>query len=142
MDTNATSAWAIAPQFGRDHSAWFEFKDTLVLTKPATVTLTLVENFGASHTIGRIRIATTSAAKPVLYRGPPENILRIVNTELAKRTPAQKAEIVAFHRAMDPNLAKTEQEAAAYMLATDPRATGLQDVAWALLNSKAFQFNH
>ena len=142
VDTNATSAWAIAPQFGRDHSAWFEFKDTLVLTKPATVTLTLVENFGASHTIGRIRIATTSAAKPVLYRGPPENILRIVNTELAKRTPAQKAEIVAFHRAMDPNLAKTEQEAAAYMLATDPRATGLQDVAWALLNSKAFQFNH
>jgi hypothetical protein len=141
-DNNPSTGWAISPQMARNHEAWFEFKDALVLDKPATVTFTLVENFGTMHTIGRIRFSTTSVPKPLFYKGPPENIVRILNTEPAKRTAAQKGEITAFHRAMEPNLARLEQEAASFIVASDPRAPGLQDVAWALLNSKAFQFNH
>ena len=142
VDNNPTTGWAISPQMARNHEAWFEFKDALVLDKPATVTFTLLENFGTMHTIGRLRFSTTSVPKPLFYKGPPENIVRILNTDPAKRTAAQKGEITAFHRAMEPNLARLEQEAASFIVATDPRAPGLQDVAWALLNSKAFQFNH
>ena len=141
-DNNPTTGWAVAPQVGRNQTAWFELKDALVLDKPATVTFTMAQQFGTMHTLGRFRLSTTGVSKPLFYKGPPENIVRILNTEPAKRTPAQIGEITAFHRALEPNLARLEQEAANFMVATDPRAPGLQDVAWALLNSKAFQFNH
>jgi len=142
VDNNPGTGWAVAPETGKDHVAWFQFGQPLVLDKPAVVTLTMTQNYGSMHTIGRFRVGLTSAPMPLLYRGPPEAIVKILTTEPAKRTDAQKNEIAAFHRALEPNYARLANEMNAFLVPADPRAPGLQDLAWALLNSKGFQFNH
>jgi len=142
IDNNPGSGWAVAPEFGKTHTAWFQFAEPIVLDKAGVVRLRMVQNFGTMHTIGRFRLGLTSAPTPLLYRGPPEGIVKILNTDPAKRTQAQKDEIAAYHRGLDGNFARLRNEADSYFVPADPRAPGLQDIAWALLNSKGFQFNH
>jgi Protein of unknown function (DUF1553)/Protein of unknown function (DUF1549)/Bacterial Ig-like domain (group 2) len=141
IDGNGTSGWAVSPQFGRGQSAVFALKEPLKLDKPQVFTVTLSQQFGGQHTIGKFRISATGDAEPRLADGIAEAIRTILNTEPAKRTDAQKAELTRFHRARDGEYLRLQQLVGTPP-ATDTRVTGAQDLAWALINSPAFLFNH
>ncbi|MEI6399521.1 MAG: hypothetical protein WCO71_12195, partial [Pseudomonadota bacterium] len=61
----------------------------------------------------------------------------------AKRNPQQVIRLRDYHRGLDADLARLNREAAeTSKLPADERLPGAQDLMWALINSKAFQFNH
>jgi hypothetical protein len=142
IDGNPDTGWAIAPQFGQPHTAYFELKTPLSNPAGTLFTITMVQRFpGKDHNIGRFRLSVTNAPVPLRLAGPPKPIARLLRIEPAKRTPQQQAELTNYHRGLDAEWVRLTQ-AAAEPVPTDKRQPGAQDLLWALINSTAFQFNH
>jgi hypothetical protein len=141
IDNNRATGWAVAPQFGKVHTAYFEFATPLALPTGSTLTVTMVHEFGTQHTIGRFRLSLTTS-KTLSLKGPPPAIVKILGIEPGKRTPQQKAELSNHYQSLDLELARLRQLVAEHPMPVDKRLPGAQDLAWAFINAKAFQFNH
>lgn len=141
IDNNPQTGWAVLPQFGKAHSALFEVKDAVKNEKGTTFTVTLSMQYGTKHTIGKFRLSATSDKEPKLADGVPEKLRKLLAIPPEQRTDAHKAELRNTHRARDPEYGRL---AATVALAppAEKRVTGAQDLAWALINSPAFLFNH
>ncbi len=143
IDGNPATGWAIAPQFGQPHTALFELKTPLNNPAGTVLTVTMDHKFaGKDHNIGRFRLSVTNSPVPLSLTGPPEAVAAILRTPPSQRTPQQQAELASFHRALDPEWVRLTQAVGQVALPTDKRHPGAQDLVWALINSKAFQFNH
>ena len=143
IDGNEATGWAVAPQFGKPHTAVFEFKEPVTLAEGQMLTITMVQNFpGKEHNLGKFRLSVTTSKTPISLSGPPEPIARIIGTPPEKRTPEQKAELTRLFRSTDQEYNRLTQHVAEEPMPVDKRHPGAQDLVWALLNSKAFQFNH
>jgi hypothetical protein len=142
IDNNLATGWAVSPQSGKVHTAFFETKAPLGFAKGTELTIVFDHRFGQQHSIGKFRLAVTTSKPPLSPVGPPAAIARILRIEPAQRTTQQKAELTAYHRSQDAELNRLAQAAAEIGTPTDKRLPGAQDLVWALLNSKAFQFNH
>ncbi|HEX3150749.1 MAG TPA: DUF1549 domain-containing protein [Gemmataceae bacterium] len=141
IDGNPATGWAVMPQFGRAHSALFEVKEPIKNVQGTTFTIVMSQQHGGQHTIGKFRVSATSDVQPKLAEGVPENLRALLNVPADKRTDAQKAELRNLHRSTDAEylrLAGTVSQPPP----GDKRVTGAQDLAWALINSPAFLFNH
>ena len=137
-----TKGWAIAPRFGQPTEAMYELLTPITHAKGTTLTFALDQRFGGSHTIGKFRLSVSTTKPPLSLTGPPAPLAPILAVAPAQRTPAQKAALEAAYRAQDTELARLRQEANLNPVPVDARQPGVQDLAWALINSKAFQFNH
>lgn len=143
VDNNPESGWAIAPQFGKQQTAVFELQQKIGTTEGTKLNVTMVQKFGTDHTIGKFRISVTTSKPPVQLQGTvPENIAKLVEIPRDKRTADQQAAIVNYVRSIDQELARLQRSLNDYPVPPSPRVLGAQDLAWALLNSPAFLFNH
>jgi hypothetical protein len=143
IDGNPQTGWAIAPAFGKSHVAVFEAKEPITFAGGATLTLVLDQKFaGKDHNIGRFRLAVTTARPPIQLDGQPAAIAKILAIAPEKRTNEQKAEMAQYYRTTDPEWVRLNQAIAEHPKPGDKRLIGAQDLAWALLNSPAFLFNH
>jgi hypothetical protein len=142
LNGNTVTGWGITPEFGKANSAYFEFKTPLTSTKEAELSITMVHKFGTKHTLGKFRISVTTTKPPLSLKPPPEAIAEVLTIEPAQRTPEQKKQMSDYFRALDPELRRLQQSAAEFGMPVDKRQPGAQDLVWALINSKAFQFNH
>src|SRR6185312_2379083 len=97
IDNNPATGWAISPEFGKAHTAYFPLAAPLNLPAGATLTVTMMQQFGTQHTIGRFRLSATTS-KTLSVKGPPAAIAKILGIEPAKRTPQQKTELTNFYR--------------------------------------------
>lgn len=62
IDGDPQTAWAINPQFGKDHWARFEIDAPLNLTASQEIVIRLVQSFGGSRTLGRVRVSAVTGS--------------------------------------------------------------------------------
>lgn len=145
IDNNPQTGWAIANQFGKNQIAVFEVQNKFGFKEGTAVTFTLNHAYQTAkdHNIGKFRISVTTAKPPVLIQGAAdETITKLLNVPAEQRTPEQKTTLSNYYRSIDQDLGRLQRSFNEFIVPASPRALGAQDVAWALLNSPAFLFNH
>ena len=142
LNNNQGTGWAISPQFGKEHIGYFEFKTPINHAKETELTIHMVHKFGTMHTIGKFRISVTTTKPPLSLKPLPAPIAKALGVEPSKRTPQEQAQIRDYFRSLDPELKRLQNAVAEQGMPVDKRQPGVQDIIWALINSKAFQFNH
>jgi hypothetical protein len=144
IDNNPETGWAVAPQFGKNHVAVFEAQAAFGSPDGTTIAVTMLQKFpGKEHNIGKFRISATTTRPPVLLQGQvPEQITKILDVPADKRTPEQKTAVMNYYRSIDQELARLGRRVAEFPVPADARTLGAQDLAWELINTPAFLFNH
>ncbi len=144
IDNNPNTGWAIAPQFGKPQTAVFEVKGKVGSTGETVLTFTLLQQHPDKiHSLGKFRLAVTTMTGPLpLGSGLPDGIVKILNTPAEKRTDAQQKTLTAHYRTTDQELARLQRAVTDFIIPADARTLAAQDIAWALMNSQAFLFNH
>ena len=99
IDGKRSTGWAILPQAGATHTAVFETRSPFGDAKGTRLTITLDFNYGDAHSIGRLRLSTTTHAPPLgIKQGLTEAIAEILQVDSAKRTPPQRQTLSAYFR--------------------------------------------
>lgn len=141
-DNNAATGWAIASELGKPHQAIYEAHGKINWDGSTRVTIELDHQNG-TYTLGRFRLAVTSAAQPLLRKEalPPE-IAQIVQVKAEDRDQDQNDKLLTYYRTIDADsVGLTKEIKQLESLQPKQRTTGAQDLMWALINSSAFLFN-
>lgn len=105
IDNNPGTGWAVDPQQGRNHVAMFQTA-AAVGSGDATILQFVLEcqSVFPHHNIGRFRISVTTASPAALSNEVelPPQVLAIISTPAELRTSAQKDELIAYFRTIDP----------------------------------------
>ncbi len=117
IDDDEKSAWAIDPEFGKDHAAVFEVASPVGAAGGTTLTFTLRFRNNAGHSIGRPRLSVTTRQGQVDLRadGVPQAVLPLLQTPAEKRTAEQTAPLLKWYRTLDPEWRKLRQAADAHL---------------------------
>jgi hypothetical protein len=92
VDRLPWSGWGISPQAGKEHSATFRTKLPLTIDPEVPIVITLEQQHGDQHTIGRFRfLAITGDHAPLELSDDVREILRIVPEQ---RTDAQRSRLL------------------------------------------------
>jgi hypothetical protein len=110
--TEPKNGWGILGNTGRDASAYFEL--AAPLTGEKTVVFELRQAYGNRHTLGKFRLLTTDAPKPI--RVPktefPADIAALIKVPADQRKPEQQAKLAKHFRAVSPQLAPLRKQIA------------------------------
>ncbi len=101
--------WAIAGEFGKPHSAAFELAEPVTIRESARLRIVLEQNYGSQHTIGRFRLATTSAPAPVSLQPVPEAVASLLERDHATWTDAQRTQAADYYATLDGGAASRRQ---------------------------------
>lgn len=142
IDGNAGSGWAIMPQFNQIHTALFQ-SDPVNVSPGSTVRVRIHHAFQeGTHNLGRFRLALTGDPQPLTGERPAAELAQLLQIPVEKRSAEQAAEVRRHFLEQDVTyrqLRKSLEIAAAQ--SAQYRLTGVQDLAWALINTPAFLFN-
>jgi hypothetical protein len=143
IDGNDQTGWGIMPQFGKAHEAIFETKVDAGHEGGSILTITLSHQYpDGKHALGKFRLSVTGGTRPLARTKLPEAVAAALAIPKDQRSPEQAAAIAAHHRSLDAELARlTADVQKATEQAKNARSIGIQDLAWALINSPAFLFN-
>ncbi len=112
IDGNPATGWAVSPQFGRRHVAVFETKDDLGSDCGTRLTITLGQQYGQQHTLGRFRLSAIAAPRPVVADGMPDDVAAILATAAESRSDEQRNRLADYHRSIDPEQKRLRNAAA------------------------------
>jgi hypothetical protein len=105
------NGWAVLGNTGKEAALYLELAE--VPTEPLAVTVLMKQRYGDNHTIGKFRLSTTTAPRPI--RAPnqamPGDVLAAL--QATPRTPEQQAKITEHFRSLAPELAPLRAEIAA-----------------------------
>jgi hypothetical protein len=93
IDGKRETAWGIYPAVGQSHTAVFLFKEPVRFPGGTRLFITLEQQHGGGHLIGRPRLSATGAAPASLVPLPPA-VAQILAKSAARRTEAEKGELV------------------------------------------------
>jgi mono/diheme cytochrome c family protein len=121
VDDDPRSAWAVDPQFGKDHYAVLAVEAPPELPQPGQLQITLRFQNNDGHNLGRFRLAVTACDQPD-PRGDsiPAGVRQALLRAAAERTPAQQQAVLEWYGQRDPELVRLRQAAAEH-LQTAPR---------------------
>jgi hypothetical protein len=142
-DPSGGTGWAIVPQTGKPHTIVFSLREPLAPGTKGNLVITMESKHPAQdHILGRFRLSGTSVTGPLPLEGMPANILKILALAPAKRSAQQVTELTSFFQNRDEEFRRLTKAIADHPEPIDSRLLGAQDLAWALLNSTSFLFNH
>jgi hypothetical protein len=96
IDGNLKTAWGIYPHVGKPHAAVFEFRQPVGFPGGSLLIFTLEQQHGGGHLIGRLRLAATTAPRPVPVDLLPPEITTILAVPREARSDAQRAELARY----------------------------------------------
>jgi hypothetical protein len=103
IDGKSSKGWAVdGPTRKENRKAMFLLKDPIPVGKGSTLTVRLIQDALAKHSIGRFRLSTTSvppAEASLQGSAVAASLRQALLTEPSKRTPAQKTEVEKFYLA-------------------------------------------
>lgn len=107
LDADPKSGWALDPQFGKPHAAAFEFETPVGFPGGTKFTVTLDFTVNNQHNIGRPRLAVTTSAQPLPLDAAGQSqehveILSLVDRAGGQLAPEQRARVMTWYRATDP----------------------------------------
>jgi hypothetical protein len=113
-DNPARSGWAINPKFHESHWAVLETEKPLGFAEGTVLRFKLEQNFGASRTLGRVRLSaiTGNIGAPAL----PADLTAALATPPARRTAKQQKLITEHRLRENPEYAKLERQKALFEL--------------------------
>lgn len=107
-DGDDSTGWAIGNQYGKDHWAEFRLSEKISDGEPEFVRITLVQNHGNQHTLGRFRVSLQLGTEPKM--AIPENIAKILAVAESERSPTQSRELLEHvARVTSPTKERYEQ---------------------------------
>jgi hypothetical protein len=102
IDDSPKTAWAVDPEFGKDHAAVFKVEGDVGFAGGTLLSFKLDFSNNAQHGIGRPRLAISSAAKLELTApGVSQAVHTILQTPAEKRTAEQTKTLLAWYRFID-----------------------------------------
>lgn len=141
VDGNPGTGWAVGNGLGQNQAALFKLAEPVAAADGVAFTAVLEQLYGGNHSLGKFRLSVTSDPNPNLVSTVPAELAALVEVPAARRTADQEGRLRALYLAQDKEYQRLAAEAAEAPPA-DPRVLGAQDLAWALINSPAFLFNH
>lgn len=103
IDGNNKTGWAVSPKFNENHEATFLFEqpvrvDSLQGT-PLYVRLTLDQQHGKEHTIGRLHAELIPFGETI-----PESLRRVVEMPAKTRSVTQQQQLADYSFSLDPSI--------------------------------------
>ena len=118
IDDDKHSAWAIDPQFGKDHAAVFTLAEPVTLAAGTTLTFTLRFENNAHHAIGHPRLSVTASPEPSIPDGQTNatitEVQRILKIAPAQRKPEEIQKLLAWYQPQDAEWLKLDAEVSAH----------------------------
>ncbi len=104
VDADPKSAWAVDPEFGKNHAAVFELGSDVLTDSGATLTFTLDFKNNNHHGLGRFRLSVTDAPRPVGLDGDgiPASAHAVLDVPRSERSDEQKATLLGWYKTIDP----------------------------------------
>jgi hypothetical protein len=136
IDTKPKTGWAVAPEMGKSHTAVFAFTRPLRVKEGEQLVVELDQQFDDTHSLGRFRLAVTEDPEPLMRPDHGEMNALLTAEKLDDKDLARLRE---YYFRQDARYVGLER---AQKLLANPRLAAVQDLAWALINSPAFLFNH
>ena len=143
IDGNPNTGWAISPEVGKNQTAVFQTDGQIGFEGGGLLTVTIVNNHSDNmHQLGKFRLSISDSPRPVTLNTLPADLATLLKTPVEERNEEQKATLRAKYIETD----REYTDMLAIVAAAKPqfdnkRLTGLQDLAWALINNPAFLFN-
>jgi hypothetical protein len=121
IDGKPKTAWGIHPEVGKSHEAIFQLIQPYTTAGLDELRITLDQNHGGSHLIGRFRLSATIHAPPVLPSALPDQIAKIVQVPREKRTEEQNDSLVKYYwrNKRERELASLPSQQLVYAAASD-----------------------
>ncbi len=110
IDDNQKTGWAVGGKTGQDHWALFVTERPIEGQSTPWLRLTLDQNYGGRHTLGRFRVMAVTGNDPQL--GIPQEVRDLLAIPAEKRSGEQTAAIVEYYVNRDGQVKKLADEIA------------------------------
>ena len=116
IDDNAQSAWAVDPEFGKDHAAVFGVAEPFGFEDGTLVTVTLKFNNNTHHSIGRPRLAVSQQADLPATSGMAQDevLLTLLNKPVDTLTAEEKKRAYDWYKPQDAGWKQLEDRRASH----------------------------
>jgi hypothetical protein len=138
IDGKPETGWAVMGGIGQNRTAVFRFSRPLTPEEGTRLVVELDQQYpDGAHMLGRFRISVTDEEPPLFRNEHPPQWRSLLAARRLSDAELQK--LLDYYLSLD---AEYRELQATQRLVADPRLMAVQDLAWALINSPAFLFNH
>lgn len=122
IDDNTGSAWAVDPEFGKDHAGVFVAAEPFGFEGGTEVTLTLTFQNNVHHAIGHPRFSFSEQPDLPATTGPAfgDRLYDLLTKPTDSLTDAERIEVLAWFRTLDSGWKQLDDARAAHA-ATEPK---------------------
>lgn len=143
VDDNQGTGWAVSPEFNKIHTAIFETATDAGFDSGTVYSIEMIQRFSDKmHQLGKFRVSFTTSPRPLQMKAKDPNFAKLLAIPVDKRTPEQAKTVRDRYLATDRVYQELQRQVVLSKHEMDnKRLVGVQDLAWALINSPSFLFN-